>query len=239
MKFPWIRVIVAIIVLGAFLAWASTYTARAQSPTAALKGRTAYVGMETDMRVSVSLSGATGSVSGKMLFDNRLLRFTGVAPGEPGGVITFRHIPWVGASTQDTVFFSYAWTDPVVTSDSLLTFNFVPTQPGTAFVAAQNLIFDERGNDGITWVRGPIEVYPFELYPGLGSGGIPHDSVANVVGTRYILRSSAGDVSCDGTLSAYDASLLLRRIVGILPGLPSDDEEECPTPIVVELQDNQ
>ena len=238
-KFPYGRIILLIVLFAVFVYFASTRNLHAQDNTSIeLHTITGYAGIETYVKLSASFREPTSSVEGVLIFDNRLLRFTGITTGSTDGLVTYNHTPWVGVSTQDSVQFSFATAFYLDESDSLLVLRFVASQPGTAFVAMQNFVFNERGNDGVTWARRTMEIYPRELHPDFGGGGLEPDSVAQTVNLRYMLRDAAGDVSCDGVVSAYDAALILRWIVGLEAGFVRADSSQCPTPIVVELRDN-
>lgn len=237
-KFPFRLIIALIVALSVFVFWASTNVAHSQDSTSIrLETVTGFESIETYVLIAGEFEQETSAIEGKIIFDNRVLRFTGITAGDKGGIVIPKHTPWAGVSSQDSVQFSFATAQSFRASDSLLVIRFLPAQPGTAFIAMQNLVFNERGNDGVTWVRSTAEIYPMNLHPDFGGGGIDPDSVASTVNLRYMLRDAAGDVSCDGLLSAYDAATILRFIVGLEPGFASADPTECPTPIVVELQD--
>jgi len=116
---------------------------------------------------------------------------------------------------------------------------------GTGFYGARNFLFNERGDDGLIEASDASENYPFLDHPlVVADDGWIHpdsvqtlpDSLHSIINEHYILRSNAGDLTCNGSLSALDASNVLMRVLNPVPQLPIDDFVNCPTEIIEELQ---
>lgn len=214
------KLILWLVVLVTALLFMSCKAKAQDSTTVKFNSPSGYESILLEVPVSFMFQDTTKAIEGVLRFDDDRAILVGFKVDIPGAFAEMN-------GSIDSVHFAVSWPNVITAQDSLITFKFMPTKLGSFMYNLAYLQFDERipANDGVTFVQGQTEIYPFDTFPGFvdTENYVEKITACDWIRNFTMLRSDVGDVTGNGDVSAFDASTVLSYVVGKITSFPSQD----------------